>query len=321
MKNNYLAILVLMVLGFCSTDITAQQEAQYTHYMYNPLSINPAYAGTREVFSILGLARSQWVGLDGAPKTGTFSMHSPVGKRVGLGLNIVHDEIFIQKETYIDIDFSYTIDVSERGKLSFGVKGGAQLLDINSNRANKGPYDIGDSSADINIDNRFKPQIGAGAFYYGERFYLGLSVPNILTTNHFDRSALSDTNNTVTLSRSSIAEERIHYYLLTGYVFDINEDIKLKPALLTKATVGAPLQLDVSATFLIYDKLSIGGAYRWSAALSAMVGFQLSDQLMLGVGYDQETTALHRYNDGSYEVFLRYELFKRNDKMKNPRFF
>lgn len=321
MKNRYLAVLVMLVLGFCSVETIAQQDAQYTQYMYNPLSINPAYAGTREVFSVLGLYRTQWVGLDGAPTTGTFSLHSPVGKRVGLGLNIVHDEIFIEKETYIDVDFSYTIDISEKGKLAFGIKGGAHLLDIDTKRANNGPYNIGDSSAEINIDNKFSPQVGAGAFYYGEKFYLGLSVPNILQTNHFDESSIVDTNNDISLSQSSIAEERINYYLLTGYVFTINEHLKLKPALLSKITTGAPLQVDVSANFLIYDKLTLGAAYRWSAALSAMAGFQISDQLMIGFGYDYETTELSRYNDGSYEVMLRYELFKRNDKMKNPRFF
>lgn len=321
MKNSYIAILVLLIMGLFSDNGIAQQDAQYTQYMYNPLGINPAYAGTREVFSAIGLYRTQWVGLDGAPTTGTFSLHSPVGKRVGLGLNIIHDEIFIQKETYLDIDFSYTIDISDKGKMAFGVKGGAHLLDIDTERANTGPYNVGDSSAEVNIDNKFSPQVGVGAYYYGERFYLGVSVPNLLQTNHFDESSIDDSNNTVSLSNSSVAEERINYYLLTGYVFDINKHLKLKPALLTKLTSGAPLQVDLSANFLIYDKLTLGAAYRWSAAFSAMVGFQISDQLMLGLGYDQETTKLARYNDGSYEIVLRYELFKRNAKMKNPRFF
>lgn len=314
MKKVYVTVLVLLALGFYTNTSFAQQDAQYTQYMYNPLSVNPAYAGTRDVFSLVGLYRSQWVGLDGAPKTINFSMHSPVGKRVGLGLNVTRDEIFIANETYIDIDFSYILDVSERGRLSLGLKGGGHLLDIDSNRLNNGPFNQGDSESQINIDNRFSPQVGAGAYYFTEKFYFGFSVPNILETEHFDES--NNSNNS-----SATAKERVNYYLMSGYVFDVTENLKFKPAGLVKLVQGAPLQVDVSANFLIYDKLTLGAAYRWSAALSGLVGFQLTDQIMLGFAYDRETTDLQQYNDGSYEFFLRYELFKRNKSLKNPRFF
>ena len=314
MKKVYVTILVLLALGFYTNRTFAQQDAQYTQYMYNPLSVNPAYAGTRDVFSLVGLYRSQWVGLDGAPQTLNFSMHSPVGKRVGLGLNVTRDEIFIANETYIDLAFSYILDVSEKGRLSLGLKGGAHLLDIDSNRLNTGPFNPGDSEAQINIDNRFSPQFGAGAYYFTDKFYFGFSVPNILETEHFDES--NNSNNS-----SATAKERVNYYLMSGYVFDVTDNLQFKPAGLVKLVQGAPLQVDVSANFLIYDKLTLGAAYRWSAALSGLVGFQLTDQLMLGFAYDRETTELQQYNDGSYEFFLRYELFKRNKGLKNPRFF
>lgn len=314
MKNSYVTVFILLIVGFYSSTAKAQQDAQYTQYMYNTLSVNPAYAGARDVFSFVGLYRSQWVGLDGAPRTFTASAHSPVGEKTGLGVNITNDEIFIAKETYFDVDFSYTLDVSENGKLALGLKAGAHLLDIDSDRLNTGGFNPGDPDAEIHIDNKFSPQFGVGAYYYTQKFYLGASAPNILETKHFDESSNSN------LSQST-AKERVNYYLITGYVFDVNDDLKFKPSLLTKLVEGAPLQVDLSANFLIYDKVTLGAAYRWSAALSGMVGFQVTDQIMLGFAYDSETTELRQYNDGSYEVFLRFELFQSNKRMMSPRFF
>lgn len=315
MKKFFASVLVLATFGLCTQAVYSQQDAQYTNYMYNPLSINPAYAGTRDVLSVIGLYRSQWVGLDGAPTTMNFGMHSPVGKRVGLGLNITNDEIFLSNETYIDLAFSYTLDLADNGKLALGLKGGAHLLDINSNRANTGEFDLNDALANIDI-NRFSPQIGAGAFYYTDKYYLGFSVPNILETEHFDEGAISNNSNS-----SATAKERVNYYLMGGYVFDITENLQLKPATLFKLVQGAPLQVDLSANFLIHDRFTVGAAYRWSAAISGLVGFQVSDQILIGFAYDRETTELQQYNDGSYEVFLRFELFNRNQGLKNPRFF
>ena len=314
MKKFFVTVLALVALGLFTNTSYGQQDAQYTQYMYNPLSVNPAYAGSRDVLSFGALYRSQWIGLDGAPKTMNFSMHSPVGKKVGLGINFTRDEIFIADESNLDIDFSYTLNISENGRLALGLKGGAHLLNIDSNKLNSGGFNNGDPDAQIDIDNKFSPQIGAGAFYYTDKFYMGLSVPNFLETEHFDES--TNSNNS-----SATAEERINFYLMTGYTFELTDDLLFKPALLSKLVQGSPLQVDVSANFLIHDKLTLGAAYRWSAAISSLVGFQVSDQLMLGFAYDRETTELQQYNDGSFEFFLRFELFNRNDGLKNPRFF
>lgn len=292
----------------------AQQDAQYTQYMYNTMSINPAYAGSRDVLSFVGLYRTQWVGLEGAPKTFTLSGHSPVGKNVGIGLNITNDDIFITKETYIDIDFSYTLNLENSKRLAFGIKAGGHLLDVDSNRLNTGAFNPGDPDTEIFIDNKFSPQVGLGAYYYSNKFYLGLSAPNLLETEHFDEEGAN--NNSF-----ATAKERINVYLMSGYVFDLNSNLKFKPSGLFKIVDGAPLQLDLSANFLFNDKFTFGAAYRWSAAFSGMVGFQLSEQLLLGFAYDRETTELQQYNDGSFEFMLRYELFKRKDKMLSPRFF
>ena len=313
MKNFKLTVFILLVLGVFTNTANAQQDAQYTQYMYNTLSINPAYAGSRDVLSFLALYRTQWVGLDGAPRTFTVSGHSPIGENMGIGVNVTNDEIFISKETYFDIDFSYSINFSDVGKLAFGIKGGGHLLNIDSNLANQGPYNPGDGSAEIFVDNKFSPQFGAGLYYYTQKFYAGFSVPNFLETEHFDESSNSNSN--------AIAKERINYYLMTGYTFDLSENVLFKPSVLGKIVDGSPLQVDLSANFLFYEKFTVGAAYRWSAAFSGMVGFQVTDQIMLGFAYDQETTDLARYNNGSYEFFLRFELFQKTDRILSPRFF
>jgi len=318
MKNIKLTLIVLFILGLYSNITISQQDAQYTQYMYNTLSVNPAYAGTRDIFSFIGLYRNQWFGneIKGTPKTYTVSVHSPIASKVSLGLNFVRDEIFITQETYIDLNFSYMFNVSEKGRLSMGLKGGAHLLDVDAKRAYEGAYNQGDPDAQVFIDNKFSPQLGLGAYYFTSRFYAGLSAPNILETKHFDESSVDpDSNATAT------AKERINYYFITGHTFDLTDDILFKPAILAKLVSGAPLQLDLSANFLINDKFTLGAAYRWSAALSAMAGFQINDQLMLGLAYDRETTALAKYNNGSIEIMLRYELFNSNESMVSPRFF
>jgi type IX secretion system PorP/SprF family membrane protein len=304
-------ILFFTIVGF--ETVIAQQDAQYTQYMYNTLVVNPAYAGSRGVFSIGALHRSQWVGLDGAPTTQTLNFHTPVSKRVGMGLSIINDEIgngTIQ-DNYFDAAFSYTIPTSDEGKLSFGLKAGGHFLNIDFSKLRN----YGAESNLPNIDNKFAPNFGAGVYYHIKQFYVGLSVPNFLRTEHFDNS---NTN-----SSSLLAEKRMNIYFITGYVFDLNSNLKLKPAALVKVVQGAPLQIDVSASFLINEKFSLGAAYRWNAAVSALFGVQLSDQFMLGLAYDREVTDLGatRFNDGSFEIFLRYEFLTRYKKVITPRFF
>ncbi|KGK28674.1 type IX secretion system membrane protein PorP/SprF, partial [Cellulophaga sp. E6(2014)] len=242
--KKYLIIALFVFAG--TTTLSAQQDAQYTQYMYNTISVNPAYAGSRGVLSIAALHRSQWVGLDGAPTTQTLNLHTPVSRRVGLGLSIVNDEIGngTNQDTYFDAAFSYTIPTSEEGKLSFGLKAGGHFLNIDFSKLRN----YGAESNLPNVDNKFSPNFGAGVYYHTDNFYSGLSVPNFLQTEHFD-SAGTD-------SSSFLAEERLNIYFITGYVFDLNPNLKFKPAGLVKAVKGAPLQIDVSANFLINDKFS-----------------------------------------------------------------
>lgn len=315
MKINYKSPLVLLVfLITASSGIYSQQDAQYTQYMYNTVTVNPAYAGTRGVLSVVGLHRTQWVGVDGAPSTQTLSIHSPVGiGKVGLGGSIINDEIGPVNETYFDATFSYTIPTSEIGKLSFGLKAGARLFNVNFNELNRDTEDLAFVN---NIDNQFNPTVGVGAYYHNQRFYLGLSVPNVLETDHLEANEISDIS-----SSASVAKERLNFYLIAGHTFDLTSDIKFKPAILGKLVTGAPLQVDASANFLFHEKLTLGLAYRWSAAVSAMAAFQISDGLLIGLAYDRETTELAELNDGSFEIMLRFELFKKYDRLFTPRFF
>lgn len=302
-KLAFLTVLILHSL------IYAQQDAQYTQYMYNPMNINPAYAGSRDVLSIFGMHRTQWVGLEGAPVTNVFALHSPLkNPRIGLGFSVVNDRIGPSDENSISVDFAYRIPVSEESILSFGLKTTANLLNVDYTKLDI--FDPTDGEFQNNIDNRFSPNFGAGIYLYSESYYLGVSVPNFLETEYYD-----DNN------RSSLAKERMHYYVMGGYVFDLNSDLKFKPAILSKIVSGAPLQIDLTANFMFHDKFILGGAYRWDAAVSLMAGFQISDKLLIGYSYDMETTKLANYNSGSHELFLRFELFNSSLKTINPRFF
>ncbi|WP_188369460.1 PorP/SprF family type IX secretion system membrane protein [Muriicola marianensis] len=303
----------LLLLCF-SFQVSAQQDAQYTQYMYNTVSVNPGYTGSRGHLSIAALYRAQWVGLEGAPKTQTFNFHTPVGYRgVGMGLSIVNDQIGPTSETYFDLDFSYTIQLAAEKRLSFGLKGSVHMLDIRFSELNQDWTNPGgpDPTLQQDIQNKLSPNLGAGVYYHTDKFYLGLSVPRFLETSHFDESSLST------------AAEQMNFYLITGYVFQMNPLWKFKPTLLTKVVQGAPLQVDLSANFMYNDKFIMGAAYRWDAAVSAMAGFQLSPEFLIGLAYDREITELGtaRFNDGSFEVILRYDFFKVKENLKSPRFF
>jgi type IX secretion system PorP/SprF family membrane protein len=294
------------VLMFTTIVSFAQQDAQFTQYMYNTININPAYAGSRGVLSVFALHRTQWVGLDGAPTTNAVSLNTPFNQsRLGLGVSIINDKIGPIQENTISTDLSYTIPTSEVTKLSFGIKATANLFDLDVSRLN--PVD--DDPSLHNYNNKLSPNIGAGVYLHSDKAYMGLSVPNFLETNRYDSNDVK------------IFKEKVNFYLIAGYIFDFSNYIKFKPALLTKMVKGAPLQVDVSGNFMFDEKLVLGIAYRWSAAVSAMAGFQVTEGLYLGYGYDLETTNLDNYNSGSHEVFLRYELFRKNKKMTTQRFF
>lgn len=313
MQKSHLITIVLLV--FATYIGNAQQDPQYTQYMYNTQIINPAYVGSREALSFGLLGRTQWVNLEGSPKTGTFTVNSPIGlyNNMGLGLSIVHDQIGPAIESNLVIDYSYSINVSLNGKLSFGLKAGVDVLDVDFTKLNI--FNPNDPFFQNKIDKKLQPQIGSGVYFNTDKFYIGASVPNFLNSKHFNVDTLQD------IDQESIAVERLHYFLMAGYVFNLNDNLKFKPATLLKTVSGSPLQWDASANFLFNEKFTLGASYRWSASLSALVGFQISNSIFLGMAYDYQSTDIENYSDGSYEVFLRFDLFGKSDRVITPRFF
>lgn len=291
----------------CLQEVNAQQDSQYSQYMYNTVSINPGYAGSRGMLSAFGMYRNQWVGLEGAPETLNFSINSPIGlKRVGLGVNFVSDRIGPSSEDILTADFSYTIPVfNAETKLSFGLKAGVNMFTLDINKLNiENPNDVNFRSRNLS-----SPVVGLGFYLHSNKWYFGLSTPNILETEHYDEIAVST------------ATEKMHGYAIGGYVFDLNQNVKLKPAFLVKAVSGAPLAVDLSANFQLYNDFTLGASYRLDAAVGAMAAFNISNQIMVGYAYDYDTTPLSQYNSGSHEIFLRFELGTRVRNKVNPRFF
>ncbi len=300
---------IILFFLFSSSALMAQQDAQFTQYMYNTININPAYAGSRGALSIFGLYRTQWVGLDGAPETSSFSVNTPIAKtNLGVGVSLINDKIGPTNENTFSADLSYTIPTSEESKLSFGIKGTANIFNLDINKLN--PEMQGDAQLQ-DFNNKFSPNIGAGVYWHSEKAYVGLSIPNFIEANRYSDNDVA------------IYKDKINYYLMAGYVFNLDryEYVKFKPAVLTKIVEGSPLQVDVSGNFMFNDKFTVGVAYRWSAAVSAMAGFQVTDGLFIGYAYDRETTKLANYNSGSHEIFLRFEFLNKYSRITSPRFF
>lgn len=302
-------IILIALLALNSLTVNAQQDPQYTHYMYNTTNINPAYAGSRGTMSVFGLHREQWVGLNGAPKTNAFSLNTPIkNSNLGLGISFVNDELGVMKENTFSIDLAYTVNLDGyENKLAFGLKGSANLLDVNYGNLNL--HNPNDPRLGKDIASQFTPNIGAGIYYYNTKSYIGFSVPNFLESDRYDDNIYAT------------LQTKMHFYLMGGHVFNLNPNLKFKPAVLFKAVQGAPLQSDITANFLFSEKLTLGAAYRIDAAWSALAAFQITNGLMIGYSYDGDTTKLAHYNSGSHEIFLRFELFKKYDRLMSPRFF
>lgn len=295
-----LGIAILLV----TTSVSGQQEPQYTQYTYNMNVVNPAYAGSTGYTSLGLLGRTQWSGIDGSPKTMTFSLHSPVGSAAGIGLSMIHDEIGPVNENNVYADYSYTIRTSSRGgNLAFGIKAGFTFLDVT------GLEGLQNSDPLLNEPvNEISPNIGAGIYYYADRFYLGLSVPNILETRHLEKDG----------GTVSTASEKMHYYLTSGYVFDISNNLKLKPSAMLKGAYGAPTSIDISTNLLISNVFEVGLSYRLNASVSGLAGFQINKNLRIGYAYDFPTSGLANFNFGSHEIMLMFN-FGRN--LNSTRFF
>lgn len=304
--------IIAFVLFNCAIAV-GQQLPQFTQYMYNTISINPAYAGSRETLSIVGLHRSQWVGIEGGPTTQTLSVHSPLrNEKVGLGVSFINDKLGYENFSYIYADFSYTINLGVETKLAFGIKGGFTHYYLDQELLND-PSVINDQYFN-DVSNRWSPNIGIGLFLHTNKWYVGLSSPRMLNTDY--NKGGSGNVDYVSLERNS-------YYLTGGYVFELSKNTKLKPAFMIKATNGAPLSYDLTANFLFYEKFWLGAAYRFNetaGALGAIVDFQVSKQWRVGYAYEHPISDIRPYSDGTHEILLMFEVFK-SKRIKSPRYF
>jgi len=304
MKKLSLLLIFIVLLGF--QDMSAQQDPQYTQYMYNMNVVNPAYAGSKESLSITALYRKQWSGLDGAPETFTFSAHSPISDKVGLGLSAIKDELGPISETNVYADFSYTLQVGENSKLALGIKAGATFHDVGL--VGLDLQDPNDPFFSQDINNTY-PNVGAGAFFYTDNFYLGLSVPNFLNSVHLDENALK------------YGSEVNHYFATAGYVFQVNDNFKLKPSVMVKSAFEAPVSFDGNLNALFYDKFEIGASYRLDDSFSGLVGFQINDNIRIGYAYDHIVSDLNVVADASHEVIITFDLFFNKRVLRSPRYF
>lgn len=311
MKKIYFTLAFALIIF---ANAHAQQDPQYTQYMYNMNVINPAYAGSKENLAIGLLYRSQWVSIDDAPKTATFAMHSPVGKNVGLGLSVISDKIGPVEENNVFADFSYTLKLGGEHKLAFGIKGGAtfQKIGLFSDIGNGFVIDANDEAFSENTSNTHL-NLGAGFFYYTDNYYVSFSVPNLLKSTYLD---VTDNG-----QEFKYGTDVMHYFLSAGYVFNLSENTKLKPSFLLKSAFDAPTSLDVSANVLFFDKFELGATYRLDDSVGAMANFAITPSIRIGYAYDYVTSELNVKTSGSHEIMLLFDLNFPKKVSISPRFF
>lgn len=307
-KSIFKIVITNLFLLVSLVSVFAQQDPQISQYMYNPALFNPAYSASKQDLTIFAMYRTQWVGLDGAPKTANLSATSPIGDSgLGMGLHFLNDKIGIMNENMLQIDLSYAIDLNQTYKLAMGIKGTANFLSVDYEKLLI--YDPKDPNAQHNINAKFTPNIGAGLMVYSDKSYVGISVPMFLANDRYNDEIVTT------------MKQRMTFYLVGGHIFELSDSVLFKPAMMVKATEGAPLQLDLTANFLLMDKLTLGAAYRWDASISGLVGFQISDNIMVGYSYDADTNKLAKYNSGTHEIFLKFDIFNKLKRFNAPRFF
>jgi type IX secretion system PorP/SprF family membrane protein len=309
-KSVFTKVCMILLIFTTFNKLYAQQEAQFTQFIHNTQSYNPAYVGFNGEKSLTALYRAQWIGVEGAPKTQLINYSAPSRWRgLSMGFGLVNDKIGPTTETVVNLDVSYTISLNASSQIAFGIKAGAHILDINYNLLNQ-DFSLGpDPILNNAIDNRFAPNVGAGVFYYTPNFYIGFSVPTFLETLYFDQSSFLE------------AKDKMHFYLNSGFALALSNGLILRPSFLVKTVTGAPLQTDLSAAVLLKERVSFGLSYRLKAAVSGLVGYQFSEEFFIGISYDRAATDLGQeiFNSGSLEVVLKYQ-FRKNVARSNFSF-
>jgi type IX secretion system PorP/SprF family membrane protein len=304
-----LGVLVLVVA--MNNASLAQQDPMYTQYMFNTQTINPAYAGTWESIGFMVLARQQWVGFEGAPQTYTFSFQAPMrNEKVALGLNMISDKVGLEKRFSVFGDYSYLVKLTQTTNLRLGLKAGFTNYTNNLQAYQLYPDGLTDPLFQGEIDTKFMPNFGIGAFLFTDNYYVGLSIPKIVH-NDFKNN----------FNNYSVQAEMRHYFLIAGVVLDLNEWLAFKPTFLTKATVGAPVEFDFSANFLLKERLWLGAMYRTGDAYGFIAQWVFDKKLRIGYAVDFTTTKLQNYHSGTHEIMVSYELKFLKESFVSPRYF
>ncbi len=305
-------IILLSVLSVIVTDrsVFAQQHPLFSHYMFNGLYVNPAYAGSKDFVSSTLIARKQWAGIEGAPSTQIASIHAPLAnRRIGLGAVISNDRIGVTNETDFYLSYAWHMPLNT-GKLSLGLSGGfsyfkSQLSDLEV-------WDPDDPVYDNNSISNILPNFGAGIYYYSQLFYAGLSVPQLLSY---------DPDQPVHIEMDNVHKVTRHYYLTSGVILATRGEVKFRPSFMLKYAANAPLQFDINLNLLISDIIWVGASYRSDDAVSLLLEFQVNKKLRVGYAYDMTLSEIRNYSSGSHEIVLGYDFGFNVLKMKTPRYF
>ena len=306
-------ITILFLFLSLTVRLFGQQDPMYSQYVFNGLLINPAYAGTREVLSATALYRNQWVSIPGAPKTGVFSIDSPVkNQKVGLGLNVVVDKIGVTNHTGIAGIYSYKLNFN-KSSLSFGLQAGVGFYN-STNSEVKYAENATLDPAFISDYHKVLPNFSFGMYYHGDRYYAGLSVMDILGKS-IENELYPNLTNDLTINIVS------HFFLSSGYLINLTPDIKFQPSFLLKYVGGAPLEGDINGVLSFYDLLHLGVSYRSYASVDFLMQVRINQQLSLGYSYEYSTNELSNFTSGSHEIVLRYQFDFSKGKIVTPRFF
>ena len=308
--KRWIGSVLALALG---TSLLAQQDPQFTQYMFNLLALNPAYAGSAERVSLKGLSRHQWIGFEGAPTTQTLTMHAPVFREsIGIGGTLLRDTHGPITQYTFMADIAYRMFLGN-SKLAFGIKGGLNLLQ--GRYADLNPIDPNDQMFQQNVNTKLDPQFGFGVMWYSDRHFLGLSIPKLLRTEFFGVDSL------VFVTEAATRGQRSHYFLTGGYVFDLGLYHKFKPTFLVKAVQGAPVSFDLTANVLFYEKFWLGAMYRHGDAVGALAQYHITNDLTIGYSYDYPLTPLRNYSGGSHEIMLGLEFGSKVKGIRSPRYF
>ena len=306
--RNIIRCVVALALVSAQSVVSAQQDPLFSQYMFNTLAVNPGYAGSADVFTIMALSRHQWVGFNGAPSTQTLVAHTPIAKEhMALGLSVLNDKVGPTRQTGVYADYAYRIRTGKNSRLAFGLKGGANLYQADLASLST----VDPDAANANVRGKALPNFGFGLFWHSKRHYIGLSAPKLLQ-NEIDA---------VQATGIVTAAEVRHYFLLGGIVIDLDRSTKFKPSFMVRMVQGAPLSIDLNANFLFRERIWLGAMYRVGNSFGVLGQYQVNDQFRIGYAFDLTTTKLGAYNAGTHEIMLNYDLRFFTGRTVSPRFF